>query len=166
MSALIALVLATATPGGGFPVYGDAFAEMVNAQEPRLRVQPKNTKGSTENVPLLKDNQVDLALVAGEIATAALAEPGTPLRIVAAMYSSPGLVMVRGDSPYRSIADLRGKPVVLGTQASGITALGRTVFSSLGIEPAPMKPDEFARFVRSEVDVYKRIVQAAGIPQQ
>ncbi len=39
-------------------------------------------------------------------------------------------------------------------------------FTKLGIEPAPMKPDEFARFVRSEIDVYKRIVQAAGIPQQ
>ncbi|HUQ74555.1 MAG TPA: tripartite tricarboxylate transporter substrate binding protein [Burkholderiales bacterium] len=39
-------------------------------------------------------------------------------------------------------------------------------FSKLGIEPSPMKPDEFARFVRSEIDVYKRIVQAANIPQQ
>ena len=144
MDAIFALVLATATPGGGFPVYGDAFAEIVNAQEPRLRIQPKNTKGSTENVPLLKENQVDLALVAGEIATAALAEPGTPLRIVAAMYSSPGLVMVRGDSPYRSISDLRGKPVVLGTQASGITALGRTVFNSLNVEIRPIVLDKAA----------------------
>ena len=138
MDVIFALVLATATPGGGFPVYGDAFADMVNAQEPRLRIQPKNTKGSTENVPLLKENKVDLALVAGEIATGALAEPGTPLRIIAAMYSSPGLVMVRGDSPYRSIADLRGKPVVLGTQASGITSLGRSVFNSLGIDIQPI----------------------------
>ncbi len=144
MDVIFALVLATATPGGGFPVYGDAFADMVNAQEPRLRIQPRNTKGSTENVPLLKDNKVDLALVAGEIATSALAEPGTPLRIIAAMYSSPGLVMVRGDSPYRSIADLRGKPVVLGTQASGITSLGRTVFNSLGIDIQPIVLDKAA----------------------
>ena len=39
-------------------------------------------------------------------------------------------------------------------------------FIKLGIEPAPMKRDEFAKFVRSEMDVYKRIVQAANIPQQ
>ena len=39
-------------------------------------------------------------------------------------------------------------------------------FTKLGIEPAPMKTDEFAKFVRSEMDVYKRIVQAANIPQQ
>jgi len=39
-------------------------------------------------------------------------------------------------------------------------------FTKLGIEPAPMKPDEFAKFVRSEMEVYRRIVQAANIPQQ
>jgi TRAP transporter TAXI family solute receptor len=134
MNAVVfSLILGTATPGGGFPVYGDAFAEMVNAQEPRLRVQPRNTKGSTENVPLLEAGKLDLALVAGEIASAALATPGTRLRIVAAMYSSPGMFMVRGDSPVRAISDLKGRPVVLGTRASGITALGKTVLQSLEI---------------------------------
>jgi TRAP transporter TAXI family solute receptor len=131
--ALIVLILGTATPGGGFPLYGAAFADMVNAQEPRIRVEPRNTKGSTENVPLLESGKVQLALVAGEIASAALAKPGTPLRVVAAMYSSPGMVIVKGDSPYRSLSDLRGKTVVMGTQASGVTALGRTVLSSLSI---------------------------------
>ena len=135
---VLTLILGTATPGGGFPVYGDAFAEVVNAREPMLRVEPRNTKGSTENVPLLEAGKLDIALVAGEIATAALARPGTRLRIVAAMYSSPGVFIVRGDSPARSIADLRGQPVVLGTQASGITALGRTVLESLEIEVQPI----------------------------
>ena len=131
---IIILVLGTATPGGGFPLYGDAFAEMVNAQEPRIRVEPRNTKGSNENVPLLEAGKLDLALVAGEIASAALAKPDTPLRVVAAMYSSPGMFIVRGDSPHRTISDLRGKPVVMGTQASGVTALGRTVLQSLEVE--------------------------------
>lgn len=134
----ISLILGTATPGGGFPLYGDAFAEMVNAQEPALRIQTRNTKGSTENVPLLEAKKLDLALVAGEVTSAALARPGTPLRIVAAMYSSPGMFVVRGDSPYRSIAELRGKPVVLGTQASGVTMLGRTVLDSLEIQVQPI----------------------------
>ena len=136
--AVMVLILATATPGGGFPLYGAAFAEMVNAQEPRVRIEPRNTKGSTENVPLLEEGKVDLALVAGEIASAALAKPDTKLRIVAAMYSSPGMLMVRGDSPYRSISDLRGKTVVMGTQASGVTQLGRTVLSALGVEVKPV----------------------------
>jgi len=132
--ALVVLILGTATPGGGFPLYGAAFADMVNAQEPRVRVEPRNTKGSTENVPLLEEGKLDLALVAGEIASAALAKPNTKLRIIAAMYSSPGMFIVRADSPVRGIADLRGKTLVMGTQASGVTALGRTVLDSLGID--------------------------------
>jgi uncharacterized protein len=135
---LFVLILGTATPGGGFPLYGAAFAEMVNAQEPRLRVEPRNTKGSAENVPLLEAGKLDLALVAGEFASAALAKPDTPLRIVAAMYSSPGMFIVRRDSPHRSISDLRGKSVVMGTQASGVTALGRTVLQSLDVEVKPI----------------------------
>jgi hypothetical protein len=130
---VFSLILGTATPGGGFPVFGAAYAELLNAQEPRLKIETRNTKGSTENVPLLEAGKLDLGLVAGELASAALAKPGTELRIVAAMYSSPGMFMVRADSPVRSIADLKGKTVVLGTQGSGITVLGRTVMNALEI---------------------------------
>jgi len=63
------LILGTATPGGGFPVFGDAYAESLNAQEPRLRIETRNTKGSTENVPLLEAGKLDLGLVAGELAS-------------------------------------------------------------------------------------------------
>ena len=135
---IFALVLGTATPGGGFPVYGEAFAEAVNAAEPRLRISTRNTRGSSENVPLLEEKQLDLALVLGEYALAALGKPETGVRVVTAMYSTPGLVVVRRDSPYRALRDLAGKPVVLGTQGSGITVLGRTVFQSLGIELQPI----------------------------
>jgi tripartite-type tricarboxylate transporter receptor subunit TctC len=39
-------------------------------------------------------------------------------------------------------------------------------FGKLGISPLPMKPEEFASFVRSEIAIYQRIVKQAGIPQQ
>jgi TRAP transporter TAXI family solute receptor len=136
--AAFSLVLGTATPGGGFPVYGAAFTEVLNAQEPRLRLEARNTKGSAENVPLLEAGKLDLGLVAGEFASAIMAKPDTKLHIVAAMYSSPGLFIVKGDSPVRSMQDLRGRPVVLGTQGSGVTVLGRNVLDSLGIEINPI----------------------------
>jgi TRAP transporter TAXI family solute receptor len=136
--AAFSLVLGTATPGGGFPVYGAAFTEVLNGQEPRLRIQAQNTKGSSENVPLLEAGKLDLGLIAGEYASALMAKPDTRLRVIAAMYSSPGLFIVKGDSSVRTIADLKGKPVVLGTQGSGITVLGRNVLESLGIEVKPI----------------------------
>lgn len=135
---ILALVLGTATPGGGFPVYGDAFAEIINAREPALRIETRNTKGSGENVPLLEAGKLDIALVAGEVANAALAKPDTPLRIVTAMYATPGMFIVRADSPHRRLPDLKGRPVVLGTQASGVTLLGRNVLQALGIEVQPI----------------------------
>ena len=42
----------------------------------------------------------------------------------------------------------------------------REQFAKLGIQPAPMQPAEFARFVRSEIGVYRRIVQQANIQPQ
>ena len=42
----------------------------------------------------------------------------------------------------------------------------REQFAKLGILPAPMKSDEFARFVRSEIEVYRRVVKQAGIQPQ
>jgi tripartite-type tricarboxylate transporter receptor subunit TctC len=38
-------------------------------------------------------------------------------------------------------------------------------FGPLGISPLAMTPEEFARFVRSEIETYRRIVKQAGIPQ-
>ena len=39
----------------------------------------------------------------------------------------------------------------------------REQFAKLGIAPAPMKPDEFARFVREQITTYQRIVKEADI---
>jgi TRAP transporter TAXI family solute receptor len=86
------IVLGTATPGGGFPLYGGVLAEVVNATDPSLSIEPRNTKGSTENVPLLEEGKLDIALVQGEVAYEALAGIGrapADLKIIAAMYSTP-----------------------------------------------------------------------------
>src|SRR5712672_752386 len=58
--------LGTATPGGGFPLYGNAFAEIMNAADASLSIEPRNTKGSNENIPLLEAGTLDIELVAGE----------------------------------------------------------------------------------------------------
>jgi tripartite-type tricarboxylate transporter receptor subunit TctC len=42
----------------------------------------------------------------------------------------------------------------------------REQFGKLGIQPAPMKLEEFSRFVRSEIEVYRKIVQQANIQLQ
>jgi uncharacterized protein len=131
------LILGTATPGGGFPVYGEAFAKIVKGAGTTLTIEPRNTKGSIENIPLLEEGKLDIALVAGEPAFEALAginRPAANLRIVAAMYATPGMFVVRGDSPYRTIADLKGLPIAFGARGSGLPILSRYALDGMGLD--------------------------------
>jgi hypothetical protein len=137
MAAITTITLATATPGGGFPLYGGVVADVVDEVDPSLHVECRNTKGSTENVPLLEASQVDLGLVQGEVAIEAFSGSGQPksgLKIIAAMYSTAGMFVVRGDSPARSISELKGKPVAFGARGSGLVILARYVLDGMGLD--------------------------------
>lgn len=131
------VILGTATPGGGFPLYGEALAATINETDTGLSVEPKNTKGSTENIPLLEQGALDIALCTGEPFYEAIEGIGRPrahLTILAAMYSTAGMFVVRGDSSAHSIADLIGKPVAFGAKGSGLTILSRYVLDGLGLD--------------------------------
>ena len=129
--------LGTATPGGGFPLYGNAFAEVLNAADPTLEIAPRNTKGSNENIPLLEAGALDIGLVAGEPAYEAflgIGRPRTNVKILTAIYSNPGMFVVRADSPYKTIRDLVGQPVAFGAKGSGLPILSRYLLDGLGLK--------------------------------
>ena len=132
------ITLGTATPGGGFPLYGNAFAEVMNAADPSLLIKPRNTKGSNENIPMLETGQIEIALVAGEPAYEAFMGLGgrdkTNVKILTAIYSSPGMFVVRADSPYKTIRDLVGQPVAFGAKGSGLPILSRYILDGLGLK--------------------------------
>jgi TRAP transporter TAXI family solute receptor len=131
------IILGTATPGGGFPLFGDALAAAVNATDPTFQIDTRNTKGSAENIPLLEENKLDIALVAGEPAYEAFAGIGRPitsLKIITAIYSNPGMFVVKGDSSYRTVQSLVGQPIAWGTRDSGLTLLARYVMDGLGLD--------------------------------
>jgi TRAP transporter TAXI family solute receptor len=103
-----------------------------------VMIESKITKGSTENLTLLKSAELDLALVQGEYAYEALSSQssdGVGLKVVAPIDASPGMFVVRAVSPVQSIPDLRGRAVALGTRGSGFTIMGRTVLQGSGIDP-------------------------------
>lgn len=129
--------MATATPGGGFPLFGDNAAAVINETDATLLVETKNTKGSAENIVLLEERKMDIALVAGEPAYEAFAGIGrapSKLLIISAIYSNPGMFVVKADSSAHSVRDLIGKPIAWGTHASGLTLLGRYVTDGLGLD--------------------------------
>jgi uncharacterized protein len=133
------ITLGTATPGGGFPVYGAAFMAAIKAQDPALEIEAVNTKGSTENVPRLEAGTLDIALVQGEVVHEALTGIGRPpanLRIVTAMYATAGMFVVQAGSPAQRIADLKGQKIAWGAAGSGLVILGRYVMDGLGLDAA------------------------------
>ena len=136
------VILATATPGGGFPAYGWPYAEVLNEADPTLAIEPINTKGSNENVASLDEGKFDLGLVTGEVTYEAINGLGRAkadnLRIINATFSQAGMFMVKADSPCRSISDLKGKPIAWGAASSGFIVLARYVMDGLGLD---MKQD-------------------------
>ena len=132
------IVLGTSTKGGGFELFGRNLAEVINAVDPSLRVEAIATKGSRQNLSYLHEATVDIGLVEGNAARQALAGSGaapTGLKVLSVMYPNPGMFVVRADSPYRRIDDLRGNAVAFGTRASGLRILATDVLDGLDLKP-------------------------------
>jgi TRAP transporter TAXI family solute receptor len=131
------LIMGTATQGGGFPLYGNAFAEVMAEADPTLSIQPRNTMGSSENMPMMEAGKLDLGLVAGESFYQALQGIGRPplkLKVLTAMYGTAGMFAVRGDSSYHTIQDLVGKAIAFGAKGSGIPILSRYMLDGIGLK--------------------------------
>ena len=77
-------------------------------------------------------------LVQGEVAYESWSGIGrdrpSALKIVTAMYATAGMFVVRADSPYRTISDLKGKPVAFGARGSGLVILSRYVLDGIGLD--------------------------------
>src|SRR5205809_822963 len=71
-------------------------------------------------------------MVGGSRAAVALALGGWLMG--SAAWAAEQAVVVRADSPYRAIADLRGKPVAFGARGSGLVILARYVLDGLGFD--------------------------------
>ena len=132
------VVLGTATKGGGFQLYGKNLAAVINTADRSLQVEAIATRGSKQNLPFLEEGKIDIGLVEGNAARQALEGIGRPpanLKVLSVMYPNPGMFVVRADSPYQRIEDLKGKPVAFGTRASGLRILVRDVLDGIGLKP-------------------------------
>lgn len=133
----VKLTVGSATEGGGFASYSAAFIDAIRTTDSSLDLNDVATKGSAENFPLLEAGKLDLAFVQGAEAYQAftgLDRSVTKVKVVTAMYGSPGMFIVRTDSRHRSITDLKGRPVVWGVRESGLTLLGRSMMAAIGLD--------------------------------
>ncbi|WP_421994718.1 TAXI family TRAP transporter solute-binding subunit [Reyranella sp.] len=134
----LTLRLGTASPGGGFIVYAGAFVNGLRLANPDISIRPVATAGSVENVSLLESGEVDIGLVFGEVARARFhpsSGPPTGLKVICTVYLSPGMFVVRADTRYRRIEELKGRPVVWNGRNSALALQGRYVMAALGLDP-------------------------------
>ncbi len=132
------VVLGTATKGGGFQLFGQNLAEVINSTDTTLSVEAIATKGSRQNLPFLEQGKIDIGQVEGNAARQALdgigREPAN-LKVLSVMYPNPGMFVVRADSSFQTIDDLKGKPVAFGTKASGLRILVNDELEGIDLKP-------------------------------
>jgi TRAP transporter TAXI family solute receptor len=106
------------------------------------------TDGSVENVDRLQRGDLDAALAQANIAYWARTSsgpyrgkpPADQLSLIASLYTETVHVVVREDSPLKSVSELKGKRVSLGPDGSGTLTDARNVLAAFGLSEKSLKP--------------------------
>ena len=134
------LSMGTAPPGGAFAPVGNALAEVLNAHKGEYdwKVSGKGTKGSQENIRRLQKGELQLGLSNAAISYFAVRGEGTweekcDVRAIATMAPNVALFIARADSGVQTIADLKGKTVIVGPAGAGFQMFVEPILEEHGV---------------------------------
>lgn len=123
--------IAGGVDGGRYYTVAKLLAEQIKRSQPEVAFDYQRTQGSEENSRLLRDNDVDLALI-----QAVSIPPEEELAHVAPLFYEPIYAIARKDSGIETIEQLAGIPVLLGESGTGSRAcvelMIRTLPNSFG----------------------------------
>jgi hypothetical protein len=167
------LILATGGTAGTYYPFGGAMAKIWNSKIPGMNVTAQTTGASAENIRLVNKKEAELALVQSDTldfafnAKEAFKEPLKGMSAIAVLYPEIIQVVVRADSPVKSIADLKGKKVGVGAPGSGTEANFRQLMDVYGLAKDDVK-SQYLSFAESAEQFKDRHIDAfivtAGIP--
>lgn len=134
------LSVGTAPPGGAFFVVGGAIAQVVdqNTRTTGWQVSSEATKGTQENIRRLARNELDFALANAAISYFAVRGEGKweakqEIRTVMTLAPNIALFITPSGSGVSTMADLRGKRVVVGPAGAGFDHFLRPILQAHGI---------------------------------
>ena len=140
-------VLTTATTGGTFYPVGVALATIAHAQLAEtedISLTAISSAGSLENVKLLRDNQVQFAILQGPFGAwswageGPVSSPQTHMRSVSALWQNVEHFVLLSElattGEIMDLNDLDGERYVLGARNSGAEQTGRFILETLGID--------------------------------
>jgi len=167
------LVLSTGGTAGTYYPLGGAIARIWNTKIPAMNVTAQTTGASAENIRLVNKKEAELALVQSDTLDAAFnakapfTEAIKSMSVIAVLYPEIIQVVVRTDSPIKSIADLKGKKVGVGAPGSGTEANFRQLMDIYGLAKDDVK-SQYLSFSESAEQFKDRHIDAfivtAGIP--
>ncbi len=118
---------AAGAQGGAYYTLAERYRRLLAEQG--IDVVVIATAGSVDNLRLLEEDEADVAIVQGGLASAADAEL---LRAAGGLFEEPFWVFVQVDHPARSFADLREARMAIGLPGSGTRALADIVQREFG----------------------------------
>lgn len=141
------LSVGTAPPGGAFFVVGGAIAEVLNAHsgDANWVVTAEATMGTQENIRRLARNELDLAMANAAISYFAVRggrDWETPQSVQAVMTLAPNVAffITPASSGVKTIADLKGKRVVIGPPGAGFEHFVEPILEAHGVKLSDLTP--------------------------
>ncbi|MCI3921239.1 TAXI family TRAP transporter solute-binding subunit [Paenibacillus sp. TRM 82003] len=133
------LSIATGGTSGTYYPLGGGMAQIFTDNV--INTTAESTGASVENMQLLKDGDVDLAFVQGDIAdyaskgTLMFADSGAVenLQAIASLYNETIQIVVPGNSDIDGVEDLAGKRVSIGAPGSGTEANAQQILEIHGM---------------------------------
>ena len=137
---LTLLTIGTADSGGTMYQAGSAIAQAITQEDGAIKINISASTGSGMNVRSLDSGEVDLALVSGDVAYAAVngldefQPPVDGLRAIAAVYSSVSNWVAPVSKGYVYVDNLNGARIGVGPQGSTTELSARVAVSALSLE--------------------------------
>jgi TRAP transporter TAXI family solute receptor len=124
------LRVATGGTGGVYFTLGSRLASVWHDQL-GVATHVRTTSGSVENLARLRSNDADVGFVAADAASDRDNSAG--LRALARIYDDYIQVLVRDTSPIAQLSDLRGRPVSIGSENSGVKVVAQNLLTAAGL---------------------------------
>jgi TRAP transporter TAXI family solute receptor len=125
---------------------GNAIAEVLSTKVPGLLATGEASGGSSQNIMILDNKQIDFALANASITVPAIRggsdgfEKPYPVRAVITLHSSVNMFLALKDSGIKTIADMRGKRVSVGPAGGGWDAYTKPILAAHGLTFADFRP--------------------------
>jgi len=137
------LTLGTSTSGGTYFVYGGGWATTMSKYIEDLEITVQEGGDSSTNVQFIQQGRMELGLISADVSYQAWngiewaeGEKYDKFRLMFPMYPSIMHIVTLADSPIKTVYDLEGKRLALGSAGTGSEIKGRLVLDTLGVKPS------------------------------